>query len=85
MAENVYRKKTKIFSGIVMVVSVALCLFQMYAGGISNISSMTLRTIHWTVISAVAILPRTMSIGLFMPALLSAQIAVRYASGSSYS
>lgn len=55
MAENVYRKKTKIFSGIVMVVSVALCLFQMYAGGISNISSMTLRTIHWTVISAVAI------------------------------
>lgn len=38
-----------------MVVSVALCLFQMYAGGISNISSMTLRTIHWTVISAVAI------------------------------
>ena len=30
MAENVYRKKTKIFSGIVMVVSVALCLFQMY-------------------------------------------------------
>ena len=27
----------------------------MYAGGISNISSMTLRTIHWTVISAVAI------------------------------
>ena len=39
MAENVYRKKTKIFSGIVMVVSVALCLFQMYAGGISNISS----------------------------------------------
>lgn len=57
MAENVYRKKTKIFSGIVMVVSVALCLFQMYAGGISNISSMTLRTIHWTVISAVAIVP----------------------------
>lgn len=55
MAENVYRKKTKIFSGIVMVVSVALCLFQIYAGGISNISSMTLRTIHWTVISAVAI------------------------------
>ena len=55
MAENVYQKKTKIFSGIVMVVSVALCLFQMYAGGISNISSMTLRTIHWTVISAVAI------------------------------
>ena len=55
MAENVYRKKTKIFSGIVMVVAVALCLFQMYAGGISNISSMTLRTIHWTVISAVAI------------------------------
>ena len=55
MAENVYRKKTKIFSGIVRVVSVALCLFQMYAGGISNISSMTLRTIHWTVISAVAI------------------------------
>ena len=55
MAENVYRKKTKIFSGIVMVVSVALCLFQMYAGGISNISSMMLRTIHWTVISAVAI------------------------------
>lgn len=55
MAENVYRKKTKIFSGIVVVVSVALCLFQMYAGGISNISSMTLRTIHWTVISAVAI------------------------------
>ena len=55
MAENVYRKKTKVFSGIVMVVSVALCLFQMYAGGISNISSMTLRTIHWTVISAVAI------------------------------
>lgn len=55
MAENVYRKKTKIFSGIIMVVSVALCLFQMYAGGISNISSMTLRTIHWTVISAVAI------------------------------
>lgn len=55
MEENVYRKKTKIFSGIVMVVSVALCLFQMYAGGISNISSMTLRTIHWTVISAVAI------------------------------
>ena len=55
MAENVYRKKAKIFSGIVMVVSVALCLFQMYAGGISNISSMTLRTIHWTVISAVAI------------------------------
>ena len=55
MAENVYRKKTKIFSGIVMVVSVALCLFQMYAGGISNISSMTLRPIHWSVISAVAI------------------------------
>lgn len=56
MAENVYRTKNKIFAGIVMVVSIALCLFQMYAGGISNISSMTLRTIHWSVISAVAII-----------------------------
>lgn len=48
--------KTRIFQTITLVASVALCLFQMYAGGIQNVSSMTLRTIHWLVISAIAVI-----------------------------